>query len=460
MRLIDFYHSLPYPLRVVAASARGYTLRWWRYSKDTERLVEEALERETWPPERLEEWQQARLAETLEHAALQVPYYRAFWSERRQNGDKRAWDLLENWPILKKSTVRDQQSAFLADDHRGKRLYEEHTSGTTGTPLTIWQSREALIGWYALFEARWRRWYGVDYRTRWAILGGQPVVPAKADKPPFWIWNHAFSQLYLSSYHLSPKTVHNYIRAMQDFGVKYIYAYPSAMYSLAELAKDTGVHASKLQVALSNAETLFAYQSQLISEVFQCEVKNTYGLSELVCAASQCSAGKMHLWPEAGTVEVFNNDRDETVTRGESGRIIATGILNKAMPLIRYEVGDLGSIGAGAQQCSCGRSMAVMASIEGRVDDFVFTPDGRRIGRLDPVFKADMPIREAQIVQDNVTEITVRYVPAPGLQPAHLAELDKRLHDRLGEMAISYLPVKEIARGPNGKFRAVVSKIR
>lgn len=458
MNLIDVYHNLPYPLRVAAASARGYFLRWWRYSKDTERLVEEALERETWSPQRLEEWQQTRVAESLEHAAQQVPYYRAYWSELRRKGDMRAWDVLENWPVLKKSTVRDQQRAFLADDYRGRRLFEEHTSGTTGTPLTIWQSHEALIGWYALFEARWRRWYGVDSGNRWAIMGGQPVVPAKAHKPPYWIWNQAFSQLYLSSYHLSPKTVHHYIRAMREFDVKYLYAYPSSMYSLAELAKEMGVHAPGLRVALSNAETLFDYQSQVIAEVFQCKVKNTYGLSELVCAASECSTGNLHLWPEAGRVEIFKLDRDEPASSGDTGRIVATGILNQAMPLIRYEVGDLGS--QCMHPCSCGRSMPVLASIDGRVDDFIQTPDGRRIGRLDPVFKADMPIREAQIVQESLTEITVRYVPAPGLQPHHLSELDKRLHDRLGEMRVTYLPVDGIPKGPNGKFRAVISRIK
>lgn len=458
MSLLNFYYHLPYPLRVAVASARGYTLRRWRYSGETERLVEEALERETWPREKIVSWQQEKLAEALDHAARQTPYYRNFWSERRKHGDKRSWADLSNWPVLKKSTVREQPRAFLADDYRGKHLYEEHTSGTTGTPLTIWQSREALIAWYALFEARWRRWNGVSCRSRWAIIGGQPVASVKASRPPYWVWNHAFSQLYLSSYHLSPRTVRDYINAIADSRVEYMYAYPSAMFQLAELAIGAGVNAPRLKIALSNAEALFEYQTQSIGEVFQCEVKNTYGMSELVCAASECSAGSLHLWPEAGITELLDIRFDEPPPPGSSGRIVATGFLNPAMPLIRYEVGDEGSISKSA--CPCGRSMAVLASIDGRSDDIIHTPDGRRIGRLDPVFKANMPILEAQIIQETLENITVQYVPAMGFHSIHLRELDQRLHDRLGDMNIAYLPVERIPKGPNGKFRAVISNLR
>ncbi|MGQ9698831.1 MAG: hypothetical protein ACUVRO_12665 [Armatimonadota bacterium] len=72
---IDLYRHLPYPLRVLAVSALGYYLRWWRYGPETERLVEEALERETWSPERWKAWQGERLAYVLHRARHRVPYY-------------------------------------------------------------------------------------------------------------------------------------------------------------------------------------------------------------------------------------------------------------------------------------------------------------------------------------------------------------------------------------------------
>ena len=80
-------HLLPYPLRVVAASAKGYYLKWWRYGRNTEALVQQALARETWSEEQWEAWQQERLSYVLHRAANHVPYYRGMWSTRRQKGD-------------------------------------------------------------------------------------------------------------------------------------------------------------------------------------------------------------------------------------------------------------------------------------------------------------------------------------------------------------------------------------
>src|SRR5690606_2199212 len=96
-RLLTFYHHLPPPVRNLAASLRGYYLRSWRYGPETERLVEEALEREHWSAEQWKRWQEERLAYVLHRAATQVPYYRQQWSERRRRGDTASWEVLENW---------------------------------------------------------------------------------------------------------------------------------------------------------------------------------------------------------------------------------------------------------------------------------------------------------------------------------------------------------------------------
>src|SRR5713101_5601782 len=98
--LLKLYHRLPAPIRSVAASLRGLYLRSWRYGPETERLVEEALEREHWSPERWKAWQEERLGYILHRAATQVPYYREQWTTRRRRGDQTSWGYLENWPTL------------------------------------------------------------------------------------------------------------------------------------------------------------------------------------------------------------------------------------------------------------------------------------------------------------------------------------------------------------------------
>lgn len=460
MNLLELYHHLPYPLRVLVASARGYVLRWWRYGPETERLVEEALERERWSPERWRAWQEERLAYVLHRAATRVPYYRAQWEERRRRGDRASWEVLANWPVLKKEPLRANPRAFVADDCDVRRMFHEHTSGTTGTPLSLWVGRRALREWYALFEARWRRWYGVSLRDRWAILGGQLVVPFGQVKPPFWVWNLALRQLYLSSYHLAPGFIPAYVEALRKYRVHYLWGYASSLYAVAAIALEQGLEVPPIHVAISNAEPLYDFQRRAIAKAFQCPVRDTYGMSEMAAAASECEQGRMHLWPEAGVVEVLAEGADEPIPPGVPGRLICTGLLNADMPLIRYELGDRGALAPADERCDCGRTLPLLAAVEGRLDDVVLTPDGRRVGRLDPMFKADMPLREAQIIQESLSRVRVRYVPAPGSTPDLGEDIVRRLRARLGyEMEILTEEVDHIPRGPNGKFRGVISYV-
>lgn len=456
-KLLRLYHRLPYPLRVLAASGRGYYLRWWRYGPETERLVAEALERETWSPARWQAWQQERLALVLHRAAKKVPYYREQWSARRRRGDRAAWEYLENWPILEKEHIRQNPRAFVADDCQIQKMYHEHTSGSTGKPLDLWWSRATVKAWYALFEARWRRWYGVSRQDRWAILGGQLVAPVQTRRPPFWVWNAALQQLYLSSYHLAPDLLPHYLTALRRYRITYLWGYTSALYALAQVALETKQGDRPLRVVITNAEPLFGYQREIIQEAFGCPVRETYGMSEIIAAAGECQHGRLHVWPEAGFLEL--REDGQSVPVGNSGDLICTSLLNADMPLIRYRVGDRATFPAAPEPCPCGRTLPLLASIDGRCDDVLYTRDGRQVGRLDPVFKADLPIREAQIIQESLERLRVRYVPAAGFTAADGADIVRRLQDRFGAIEVVLEPVDEIARAANGKFKAVICQL-
>jgi phenylacetate-CoA ligase len=459
--LLALYHKAPPPLRSAMASLRGWHLRGWRYGPETERLVDEAHERERWGTGEWAKWRDTRLDELLHRAATRVPYYSAHWAMRRRRGDRASWSYLENWPMLTKEDLRANPRAFLADDVAPRRMFRETTSGTTGTPVTLWFSRQTVRAWYALFEARWRRWYGVSRRSRWALIGGQLVVAHGTCQPPFWVWNAALTQLYMSSYHLAPRWIPDYIRALEDHRVEYVLGYTSSLYAVALGAREHGIRLPVLKVALTNAEPISLAQRNAIADAFGCPVRETYGMSEIAAAASECSYGGLHFWPETGVLEVFDHDENRPVRPGSAGRFVCTGLMNRDMPLIRYELGDCGSPPRTlTTNCECGRQLPVLDPLEGRQDDVVRTRDGRRVGRLDPVFKADIPIREAQIVQESLTALRVRYVPDGRFTRAHESEIAERLRQRVGDMEIVFESVEQVPRGANGKFRAVVSHVR
>lgn len=448
---LKIYHSLPPAARSTVASIRGYYLNWWRYDSRTDCLVEEALERDFWSPDKWGTWREERLGFLLERAATTVPFYRRSWEERRRRGDKASWSYLENWPVLGKESLRSEPGAFVADDRSTSKMFHDHTSGTTGTSLDLWISGETVKEWYALFEARARRWYGLSRNDRWAIFGGQLVTPAARQKPPYWVWNKGLNQLYMSSYHLSADSAPAYVEALGKYDITYVLGYPSAIEALARESIRQGIATPELNVAIANAEPLFEHQREVISEAFKCPVRETYGMAEIAAAASECEKGSLHQWPEAGIIEIGDGEDSK------SGEFICTGLLNTDMPLIRYRVGDSGELSE--NDCACGRGLPVIDSIEGRTDDLLFTKEGRRVGRMDPVFKGGIRMKEAQIVQESLMAIKVRFVPAEGFGSKDKDQLASRIRERLGTVEVGFEEVSEIPRTNRGKFRAVVCNI-
>jgi phenylacetate-CoA ligase len=455
---LRLYHSTPPLLRTLIASVRGYYLRTWRYGHETEALIEEYLEHETWSADQREKWQEEKLAFVLHRAATKVPYYHDQWNERRQHGDNASWEYLENWHVLSKDAVRSAPTQFVVEDCDIRKMFHEHTSGTTGKSLDLWWSRETVRNWYALFEARCRQWNGVSRHDRWAILGGQLVTPVGQRRPPFWVWNAGLNQLYMSSYHLAPDLIPAYLDALKQYRISYLWGYTSSLYMLAIEALRLKRTDIQMEVALTNAEPVYDYQREAIAAAFNCPVRSTYGMAEIVATASECQQGQMHLWPEVGIVEVMRDNM--LVPAYTTGDLICTGLFNIDMPLIRYAIGDQGRLAEHDKKCSCGRSLPLLHSVEGRTDDILYTTDGRQIGRLDPIFKAHLPVIEAQVIQVSLDKVIVRFVPAPDYQLKDGQSIIERLQARMGDVNVKLEPVSELPRESNGKFRAVISHIQ
>lgn len=451
----EIYGKLPPFLRTVPATLRGYYLRSWRYGSETPQIVAQAIEREQWTSTQWQVWQSERLARQLHRAATRVPYYREQWRQRRLRGDNASWELLANWPVLEKSTVREVGPALVADDCDRSKMFADRTSGTTGTPLTIWQRRPAIRNWYGLFEARTRLWYGVSRFSRWAILGGQTVTPLSQRKPPYWVWNHALQQLYLSTFHLKAEFIPDYVKAIRHHRIEYLVGYSAALHVLARHLLTLGVRLP-MKVVVTNAEPLFPQQREAIEEAFCCPVHATYGMAEAVVAASECEHGTLHLWPDAGVVEVLSDGAP--VAPGLSGDLVCTGLLNPDMPLIRYAVGDRGRLSAQPEPCACGRTLPRLESVEGRTNDSLLARDGRRVFWLNPVFYG-LPVVEAQIIQESLDLVRILYVAAAGFNHQVAQTIVSRVHKLIGPVEVRLESVAQVPRESSGKFRAVLCRV-
>lgn len=458
--LMRLYQVSPYPLKVLAATLRGLQLRKWRYGKSLDILFQEVLDRETWGREKWVAWQEERLVYILHRAATQVPYYQNHWRERRRKGDNVSYEVLNNWPILTKDEVKDNPKALVAADCKIDELYVDHTSGTTGKPLDVYESRRMIQHWYAINEVRTRHWHKVSMHDNWGIFGGQLVTDINRNKPPYWVQNLALNQIYFSSFHISADTVIDYIWAMEKFNITHLVVYPSSLTFLASLLVKQKVNPPKnLQVIFCNAEVLLPQQKQIMELAFKCPVVNTYGMGEKVFGASECENYKMHVWPEAGIAEVWDEDKKIFYNQPDQiGDYVFTGLMNSDMLLVRYQLGDRGTLPVW-DSCSCGRPMPVMGRLEGRSDDMITTSTGRKLFWFNSVFYGK-PIVESQIVQESLERITVNVVPEANFSEEDELALKQAMLDRVGDgMEIVINRVDSIQRTKTGKLKTIVSYV-
>ena len=129
------------------ASAQGAYLEHVRYDSTTAKRIEGYLEREYWSGEDWKSWKNSSLEKTLYNAKKYVPFYQQYWVTR-----EKTYEDLKNWPIITKKIINENPDLFIDERFKKNKLFNDHTSGTTGTPIDIFLDYDSVKEQYALFE--------------------------------------------------------------------------------------------------------------------------------------------------------------------------------------------------------------------------------------------------------------------------------------------------------------------
>ncbi len=448
------YRRLPVALQNLACTAQGFTERRLRYGGEFRRLLDWLEQSEWWKAEAIQAHQEEQLCRLVAHAYATVPYYRRVFDERKlRPGDMRTLDDLEKLPVLTKEKVRQHYREMISSQ-ADRHLIFCHTSGTTGKSLHFYQEARAIQFRWAVWW-RHRRRFGVAFDARYATFTGLAAVPLEQRQPPYWRENRAMRQTIFTMHHVVPSKVKAMVERLNRGGFEYYSGYPSILFVLAGLIEEAGYEiTAPPRVIFTGAENLYDHQREVIARVFKAPVTDEYGFSEGCGNAARCEHDRFHEDFEFGILEC--SDADAVGEGVQQGRILATGFAGRAMPFIRYDVGDIGTWQLRA--CSCGRQSRVLSRIQGRVEDFVITPEGRRILRFDYVFKEAQNVRDAQVVQRRPDGVCLRVVRRAAYSLADEEALRRAIRDSISaRLAVEFEYVNEIEREPNGKIRAVKS---
>ena len=450
------YDNSPVWMQDLFVSIAGYSERRKRFGSQFWQFLSFLEESKRFSAEETKEYQRQELQRLLRHAYDTVPHYRRVFDERKLTPqDIRGVENLHELPFLTKEDLSLDLGSLTSAVVSRRDLVPVHTSGTTGSAIKFFWTKEGLAKEFAFVWARRRD--GSALGDLHATFNARNVVPVIQSGPPFWRSNRAVNQVLFSHYHISGENMTAYLEELAGRPFAYYEGYPSALYLLADFALAEGFHMDNHPKAVyTSSETLLGWQRDAIEKAFQTRVDDSYGTAEQSALATQCSSGNYHFVPEYGIVELLPVEEDEEYVKAE---IVATSFLNYVHPMIRYRQNDYVLIPK-SQECPCEQGGTVIKQIDGRIEDIIVTPEGNMIGRLDHIFKDLTNIKESQVVQCAIDAVTVKVVRREVYDKKDEEALVYELRSRLGpRIRIDIEYVDNIPRSASGKFRAVLSQL-
>jgi phenylacetate-CoA ligase len=454
-----FYPYVPVAAQNFGISLYGLVYRRERLGGDFDAYVAGFNERDRWSRETMRSHVETELRKITLHAFEQVPYYAEKWKTagiEKIDLLKMRLEDLPRLPLTPKQHVRSNPSSFVARNiAKSQRLLKYYSSGSTGTPVTAICTADGQRRFMAAREARSFGWAGSTIRGSRSMIGGRMIVRHANERPPYYRYNWAERQVYFSAYHISLQNIDSYVEGFNKYKPRLFTGYAYSHYSLARMMLERGLRLDfKPDALVLSSEKLTTGMKETIHKAFGARAYEQYGAVENCMLATECENGSLHVNPDFGIIEVIG-ENGEPLPPGKQGRIVCTGLLNLAQPLIRYQIGDLGVWSENT--CACGRDhLPVLQEVTGRIEDVAVTSDGREFVRFHGLF-IDLPhVIEAQVIQEKLDFFRVKVVPADGFSALDERLIQQRLWDRIGDVEVAIECVSELQKTERGKFKAVV----
>lgn len=410
--------------------------------------------------EGLRSLQATRLNAILRQAFEHTAYYRSrFLAAGLTAPDLQHPNCVSRLPILTKTDIQQNIDAMVADNVPVHARVRNQTGGSTGMPVQFYVDLERLDSRMAS-TARHDAWAGYQPGDWCAYLWGARLDMISTNR----VWDRLrnrllYRRIELNTSGIAPEDWAPFIQQVRHLRPPVMLAYAQAAVLFAKHVVENHIRDIRFRSIITTSEVLFPEQRTLLEDTFGATVFNRYGSREVSVLASECEVHQgMHVNADSLLLEVVP---DPEIPE-PNGKILVTDLLNRSMPLIRYEIGDAGRLTD--RLCACGRTLPLLEDLQGRLTDFLVMPDGKKVSGvalLTWVFADMRGLQHVQLVQERRDAVTMRVVPGPHYDEtvertllerfAHF--LDPRVAvnvERCGEVEIS---------ATSGKRRFVINRI-
>jgi len=435
---------------------KAATYAYFKY-KNYKRLeyYEYLKQRDLLDSDQIKEIQWIKLKELVAHCYYNVPYYTRLFKEI----DFHPEDLKDisdfcKIPKLTKQNIIESKYDLIYPKYKPEDLFWESTSGSTGEPLKFARSFTDQEYAFALrYRANawcdWEPWH----RAVWFVSDTRHIAALEKLRGRMALW--MMRRLLIDTKNISKQNMFNWVKQIKHFKPVQVYGYSSLLGDFSEFLLENNIRITGVKGVFSTAEPL--RKRLAMSQAFNAPVYDQYGCSEIPCIAHECKHGNMHI----NCDEIFTEFEDIPGSP-DIKNIICSPLYMKAMPLLRYEVGDTAL--PVKKQCDCGLPYPVIEFKVGRVSDNFVNAAGKIISGVTLawyIVDAVEGVHQYQVIQNSLTDITVKLVSEEKYIDNNERSIKKLLYELLDttDLNIKFEYLDRINYEKNGKFRPIISKV-
>lgn len=369
----------------------------------------------------------------------------------------------EDWekvPVMQKSDLQRPVSERLSRSFNKKNCYIGKTSGSSGHPFIFAKDRLSHAFTWAEFIERYH----------WVDINLNSSLQARFYGIPLDFYGNLQERFKdrmslrrrFNIFDLSDFKMETFLNRFKRFTFDYINGYTSAILLFAKYLSRKELVLKEicptLKVCIVTSEKLFESDKKLIESSFGIPVINEYGASEVGLIAFENTKGEWVVNSEGLFVEILD-DQNRTLPNGQEGRVVITSLYNKAHPMIRYDIGDTGSLSEDSTL-----KKPLLKTLTGRTNDIAKLANGKVVPGLTfyyvtkSIIEDAGAIKEFVIFQTALDKFKIEYVSEQEFTPVQIKKILAAIETFVGkDLVVEFEQKQFLKRDQSGKLKQFTS---